>query len=126
SAQPPDVRGHAADLVCLEADDDQILGPQLGHPVGGAHLERPLGAAFLKPEALLPDRGEVRAPHDDAHLVTERRQLRCDQPADGSGADDADLHLTTRGPASVPGRCAGAYPWLPWGSRSETPPSAEP
>ena len=53
-------------------------------------------------KAFAPDRLDMRAPHDERHVLARQRELGPHVAADGAGADHRDAH------AWVPVRCVPA------------------
>ena len=92
-----DLAHHLVEEVGLDREDHEILRAGLG----GA-LDRPdprhLLAAVLPDQlqAVVLDRGELRALVDHGHRMAGARELRRHQAADRAGADHADAHRPGR------------------------------
>jgi hypothetical protein len=91
-----DVVHHRRDLVRLETEDDEILGAAGAHVAGGRNVAGHLGAAVRigDAQAVVLNCRQVLAARDEGDLLTGQRQLDPQQSADGTGADDTDLHQT--------------------------------
>ena len=90
----------------LDGEQHHILWPGLGHPLHGAHSAGVLFAAVFEdqPEAIGLDRRQVLVAGDEGDLLTGQRQLGAQIAADGTGANDRELHAP--GPCPSPSFCA--------------------
>jgi hypothetical protein len=88
--------GDIGDLVCLQGQEHKRLLAELGHRagVGRAHASHPLRAAVLvdQRQTLAADRFEMGAARQHRNLMPDQRQLAREETADGTSADDANLH----------------------------------
>ena len=86
----------------LHGDEDEVDGSDRRRIVGGVDAgEGHVAERALQPEAVPPQRLEVRAPGDEVDRLAGLRQPRPDIPADAAGAHDRDAHarILPRGPA---------------------------
>ena len=80
-------------LVLLQRDEDHVLRPQVGRPVGGRHAGRYSALRRHDPQPAFADRRQVRTACDDTHVEPGHLgQPGGDKTADGAGTEDANLH----------------------------------
>ena len=95
--------------VRLHRDDDEILRPELAGVVRALRMDHDGLAAAAQGQAIGLHRRQMRTARDAAHLRSAgARQSRRHVPADGAGAEDADLHLSARCAAASPSAREGA------------------
>ena len=89
-----DLPRHRRDLMGFHRQDDKVVHAGLGDLVGRDHRAgQALGAVVEdQPDAVFPERLEVRAAADERHLLTGQNELSPEHAADRPGADDTDLH----------------------------------
>src|SRR5438477_10400627 len=78
----------------LQANDDEILRPELGRVIGAAHVHDVLLIAHQQLQSVGAHGGKVRAPCNQADVRTRARELYTEIAPDCAGAVDADLHET--------------------------------
>src|SRR5688572_3816399 len=77
----------------LQRQEHVILRPELDRAVRRGDPHHRLAARLLQGEAVANHGGEVRSAGDEADLdLAFGGEPGADQPADGAGAEDADLH----------------------------------
>src|SRR6202034_986251 len=79
-------------LMRLERADDDMLRPEVFRPVARRQPGKLQLPGDLQPQAVTPDRLQVRAAGNDAHLVSGQCQFDGQIAADGPGAKHAYLH----------------------------------
>ena len=84
---------HAGDRMRLQADDDEILRPELGGIVGAARMHHALLIADQQFEPVGAHGGEMGAARHQADVDACARELHTEIAADRTGAVNADFHV---------------------------------
>src|SRR6185312_8558054 len=93
--------------------DHIVLRPRFPGIAGGLRPGQQFLALGTQCQSIGLDGGQVWAARDQRDLFAGQRQLRAQQPADGAGAVDADLHAVRPSLAARPMRCS--LPVAPFG-----------
>jgi hypothetical protein len=78
--------------VGLEAEEDDVDGPDLARVVGGRRRRREVAARRVDADAVAAHRAQVRAAGDDVDVRARAREGGADVRADGAGAQHGDSH----------------------------------
>ena len=81
----------------LEAANHEILRTKIGGVIARGNFGDFFPSVDPQPDAVLPNRGEMRAARDCAHLVTGRRQFNREQTADRARPVDTEFHFLEPG-----------------------------
>src|SRR6202795_2176177 len=94
AVQMPYIAGDSLELMGLYGQDHQLLCA-CGSAVLRSHdVARHVLTAVAQdePDAAPANRFQIRAAHDEGHPLARQRQLPTHVTADGTAADDGDLH----------------------------------
>src|SRR5882762_2023732 len=88
------IAGDRLELMGLHGEDHQLLCARGGAVLRSHDVARHLLTAVAQdePDAAAANRFQIRAAHDEGDPLTRQRQLRAHVTADGTAADDGDLH----------------------------------
>ena len=102
--QSGELAGDRSDLVRLDPEDHQVLGPTLPHVAGGGDVRgmnhRAVVHRHLEPAA--SDRLEMATSGDQGDFLAGCGQPRAEQPTDGPCPYDTDLHGVTLSATPAP------------------------